>query len=330
MSCKNILKEKINIINKFIKKYIFKLNNLETILYNKTYINYNNINAFNLSTRCNNDHNNKVRENIICAIINNKISNNYYKYSPRWNRLKEQLNIYIKNICLNFDNNITINNIKCLHKAGRNNNYDFNIIINDTIEFNIEFKFNVECVSKTPQFVSPMKPSQYINNNCSYEEYYYDNYLNIIEDYGFKLPLKTEYLKNIHSPKPKCIIELQKKYYNGCKQSSKFTGIDNDIEFYNKMIENSNKSIKNYIINSDLNIDKLNKYLLESQKNKYYMLFKNNYIYFETVDLDNYIIKNYKKEKNRYVAVTKSGVEMKILLRWKNGNGIAFPAFQIS
>jgi hypothetical protein len=32
---------------------------------------------------------------------------------------------------------------------------------------------------------------------------------------------------------------------------------------------------------------------------------------------------------NGYVATSESGSKIKILLRWKNGNGIAFPAFQI-
>ena len=50
------------------------------------------------------------------------------------------------------------------------------------------------------------------------------------------------------------------------------------------------------------------------------------------VALDDYIIESCVKEpsKFRYVCKTKSGVELTVLLRWKNGNGIAFPAFQIS
>ena len=32
----------------------------------------------------------------------------------------------------------------------------------------------------------------------------------------------------------------------------------------------------------------------------------------------------------RYIATTKTGLKLKILLRWKNCNGIAYPAFQIS
>jgi hypothetical protein len=45
---------------------------------------------------------------------------------------------------------------------------------------------------------------------------------------------------------------------------------------------------------------------------------------------DDYIIESYKKEKNRYVAKSKSNKNVRILLRWKNGNSIAYPAFQIS
>ena len=65
---------------------------------------------------------------------------------------------------------------------------------------------------------------------------------------------------------------------------------------------------------------------------KHYMLYKNKNIYLEMANTDDYIITPYTKEPNnsRYVAKTKSGNTIKILLRWKNGNGIAYPAFQIS
>ena len=133
-------------------------------------------------------------------IINNKIPNDYYKYSFRWYKLKREINSYIDKLCKN-KNIIIINNIECIYKAGRKHHYDFQVIINKNIIFNVEFKFNVEYVSETPQFVSPMKPSQYLEK--SYEEYYYDNYLiNIINEYGFLLPTKEEYLNKIHSTHP--------------------------------------------------------------------------------------------------------------------------------
>ena len=62
------------------------------------------------------------------------------------------------------------------------------------------------------------------------------------------------------------------------------------------------------------------------------MLYKDSCIYLQTIQLDNYIITEIIKdpEFNRYKAKTKIGKQLKILLRWKNGNGIAFPSFQIS
>ena len=93
--------------------------------------------------------------------------------------MKKQVDLYITKLCEinNIDNYNTIN---CIHKAGRSNHYDFKLLINKTKEFYVEFKFNAVSVTDTPQFVSPMRPSQYLEK--SYEEYYYDNYLtNIVK-----------------------------------------------------------------------------------------------------------------------------------------------------
>ncbi len=75
------------------KKYLNKLNNLPCINYQIKKqifkIIYKDINAFIVSSKKDNDENNKIRENIIGAIINNKIPNEYYKYSRRWANLKK-------------------------------------------------------------------------------------------------------------------------------------------------------------------------------------------------------------------------------------------------
>jgi hypothetical protein len=81
---------------------------------------------------------------------------------------------------------------------------------------------------------------------------------------------------------------------------------------------------------SALTIEKLNQYLLQSQDEKIYILYKNGEFHLQLSNPDDYIIQTYEKQSNRYVAITKSDKKIKILLRWKNGNGIAYPAFQIS
>jgi hypothetical protein len=62
------------------------------------------------------------------------------------------------------------------------------------------------------------------------------------------------------------------------------------------------------------------------------MLYKDGKFYLQHIPRETYEIVSYKKEPglHRYLATTKTGIVLKVLLRWKNGNGIAYPAFQIS
>jgi hypothetical protein len=321
--------KQIKIIQNFYRVYINKLKSLPNIKYLKYDIKYESINSFRISTKNLNDKNNKIRELIIGAIINSKIPISYYKYSRRWNNLKNGINLYINKMLSKY--NLTLNTISCIHKGGRKYNYDFNMIINDTNIFNIELKFNVLSIDESPQFVSPMKPSKYLSG--SYEEYFYDNYIQQISELGnLHIPNKNEYLSNIHSTKPSCLNLYQEKYYKGCKKSSKYTNKPEDIIFYQKCKELSKESIVNFINNYDIKLEKLSEYLKNTQENKIYMLYKNNNFNLETIDLNNYELLSCEKKANSssYIATSKTQNTIKILLRWKNGNGIAFPAFQIS
>lgn len=312
------------------KKYLNKLNKLPCINYqikNQIFkIIYNDINAFVISDKKYNDKNNKTRENIIGAIINNKIPIEYYKYSRRWNNLKKNIESYIYDL-IGYNN---INNIVLIHRGGRKYNYDFTIIVNN-IEYNVELKFNAENIDDTPQIVSPVKTSKYLSR--SYEEYYYDNYLpKLISPNNIKYPNRSQYIKEIHGNKPKCMEYFQNIYYQGCSKSSKYTGDKNSIEFYNLSNSIDKISRENFINISDLNINALSSYLKETQKNKIYMLYKNNKFHKQIVNIDDYELVRCEKypEKFKYLAYSASGKQIDILLRWKNGNGIAFPAFQIS
>lgn len=320
----------IKTLQKYIRIWYIKIRKLEPITHRDGIITYNCINAFINKNRSNNDNNNKIRENIIVCIINNNIPEEYYRFSLRWSKLKNTIDLFVKQLC-NIKCIPYIDSIVCIHKAGRCHHYDFKLIINNSIEFMVEFKFNVSCVDNTPQFVSPMKPSQYLDS--SYEEYYYDYYFTtLVNTYNLPLPTKEDYLKYIHSPKPKCLQEHQIKYYRGCSKSSKYSGNKNDEEFYESSKTLSNNSISTFISKFGVNQDKLTEYLLDTQKNKYYMLYKDGRIYLDIINLNDYIITEITKDpsKYRYIAKTKSGKNLKILLRWKNGNGIAFPSFQIS
>jgi hypothetical protein len=285
---------------------------------NNVVINYTDIDSFIKSKKIDNDKNNKLRENIIGSIINNKVPDYYYENSIKWKNMRDEIHEYILKLAEN-NEIISIENVSCSHKGGRGNHYDFIIILNKINKFKVELKFNCSNISDAPQFVSPMKPSQYLSN--SYEDYYYDNYLTKLSElYNLEIPDKITYLKEIHSNEPKCMMAYKEKYKN-------------EEKFYIDANKFSKESIYNFIQMSELNIKKLSEYLLLSQSDKFYMMYTDDEKFkFQKINPNNYKIVNYIKNPklSRYEAITETGIKLKILLRWKNGNGIAFPAFQIS
>ena len=297
--------------------------------YNKEQITADSIFAFDLSTKGLNDKNNKTRENIIAAIINDGVPSEYYQI-PRWQALRTSILNYIGEL-----DKDPYSKVECKRKGGRKFNFDFTITfhmeLTESRVYNIELKFNASAIDEAPQFVSPMKPSQYLSS--SYEDYYYTNYLpKLSELSGLHLPSKQDFLAQIHTNKPKCMKAFQDIYYQGCALSSKFTNNEQDIKFYELAKQLSNESITTFILETDLNIELLSQYLEASQRGKIYMLYSEGTFIKQCVNLDDYVIVDVVKnpQKFRYECISKNGKKITVLLRWKNGNGIAFPAFQIS
>lgn len=266
------------------------------------------------NSKSKNDCMNKKREAIICSIINDTIPYEYYKKSKRWNNLKNELKDFIITLCN--DNDIQgYSNIKCKKKAGRRYTYDFDIVI-DGNTFKVEFKYNVASIKEAPQFSSPMYPSKYMNIN--FPVWFYDNYLHEIAKFGnLNMPDKDEYLKTIHSNKVACMNQYKLKY----DEQSKFKKFCKEV---------SKKAIKKFIGIAELNIKKLSTYLIDKQKCKKYMCYKDEKIYFEKMNEEIYNITRvlYRKPTN-FICETKSGMTLEIRLRFKNGVGLQYPAFQI-
>lgn len=314
----------ISLLRIYITRFCKYILTIKPVIYNNTHISYDSIKtAFIKSKKYTNDSTNKLRESIIGAIINNKIPNIYYIYSKRWRIYKLKILNCIKEIYSLYSSSLkseplTVEPIyKCIHKGGRTSTYDFTIIIND-IQFNVEFKFNTDKIEDAPQFVSPMYPSKYLN--ISYEEYYYDNYMSKIASLcNLPIPERETYLSQVNSIKPKCMEPFKTKY-----------NVSNKNKYYNPINEISRQSINEFIKLSELNILKLSDYLKSTQKNKIYMLYKDGEFKIQNININEFILINYTKTHNSYIAKTQTGRKLKILLRWKNGNGIAYPAFQIS
>jgi ATP phosphoribosyltransferase regulatory subunit HisZ len=81
-----------------------------------------------------------------------------------------------------------------------------------------------------------------------------------------------------------------------------------------------------------LNVKYLNQKLIETQKNKVFLLWDTKIFHIETIkpyELTCSTIKNI-KNNNTIVLNTESKGEIHMLLRWKNHIGVLYPAWQIS
>ena len=278
---------------------------------NKDQIKINDIECFlHTSTKSNNDKYNKIREKIICSILNEDKEITKFLKDERWIKLKNSIICFLENLCKD-----KIKTIKCELKAGRKYNYDFKITINKK-PYNIEFKFNIERVDDSPQFVSVIKPGKYFL--LKYEEFFYDNYLSTIVDLtDFPKPDRDTYLKQINSTNPECMIPFKKLY----KEKG---------DFYRKCKEISKQSIEHFLKKYTLQTDELSEYLKNTQKDKHYMCYKDGKFFYDSISKDTFnLCKNPTVKCPNLICNTKNKKKLEIKLRWKNGNGIAFPAFQI-
>lgn len=269
---------------------------------------------FNIFKRHLNNHSNKIRENIITEIVNKTVPKKFYK-NEKWTKIDNEVNNFISLV-----NDNRYDKITCSKKAGRNFNYDFHFnCYNQGLlieQIPVEFKYNSNNINYLPQFYSPSNPSKYFNN--SYEEFYYNNYflklIKLVDNYD--PPSEEIYCKFINQPSPDFCDVLKIKY----KTNKNFKKIANQY---------ANESIKLFINNNEFNHNKMIDDILLSQNDKIYMLYKDEKFYLKKNDLSNLQIKNIEKTNNSIIIYTNK-INLKVLLRWKNNNGIAFPAFQIS
>lgn len=304
------------ILNQAMARYRYKINALPKIKYKSHEIPYNSIHKFVVSQKSQNDDFNLQRELVIAALINGDVPERYFTLSNRWAKMQCDVLKFVKNLVPE----IEIKDLKCDHKAGRKNNNDLEVTVNESLKFRLEFKFNAKSVNGCPQFVSPYKPSVYLN--CSFEEWFYDTDTCLPEIArlgGFEMPDKDTYLSTINNNKVPCMSEFKAKY-------------NTDREFNKKCKEVDKNAIEEFIKTSTLNVELLSEYLQASQRDKHYMCYSSGEFYYDKLDESLYkldVTKPVEKEPTNYIVTCENGAKLEVKLRFKNGCGLQFPAFQI-
>lgn len=286
-------------------------------LINNHYINIKikeeNINLFwIINKKKNNDGNNRIREQIIYDILSNNINEEWYQ-NNKWNTIRTGL--------LRTINETDIDNYKIELKGGRNYNYDFIIKINENYIRKIEFKYNCISIDKYPQFLS-ISSNNFIEDE-GYASYFYDNYLNKIGLLiNISIPTKSDYLKYIHN-----------NNYNTLLIFKEFKEQEKNLKFKEEKKRIVSESISEYLNTKiKLNINEINKYFKEKEKDKYYLLYKNEKFKIDYIKDEELEVVEMKEIKNNNTLIlkTKSSSYISMLLRWKNHLGVLYPAWQIS
>ena len=222
-----------------------------------------------------------------------------------------------------FNKNLNLKNgdlIELEHKGGRVYKYDFLVIINKVLEHKFEFKYNCKSIIDYPQIVNIVRPDKYLDIN--FQEWYYDNYfdkiVNINPNYNLVKPDKNQYLSEVNNNNPKCLqnfLEIHK--------------CDKD---WNKKCRNiSKQAITEFIQKFNLNINELTNYLKKDQIEKKYILYKKGSFYYDKLDDNTFTLKEniYRNGVNYIVETDNNNYNLQFKLRFKNREGLAFPAFQV-
>jgi len=270
-----------------------------------------------LNTKDNNDKNNKIREQIIYAVINNYIPDEWYK-DKNWRNLQKVFMTYVSE----FEN--FYKNVNCIIKGGRSNNSDFMFIYtldDDSVkEHVVEFKFNTISAMKCPQILS------LASNECNYAELFYDKYLpKITRLYGINhlLPDKETYLRNVYQADYKKLEIFQYLYDNENK----------NIRAKESIV---NKSIHDFLLTEPEISYEYFENKLRNQSEKNFLCYYKGAIYRDKIKPKELQITSHRLKSpikgyyNTIILYTQTNTELHMLLRWKNHKGILFPAWQIS
>jgi len=268
------------------------------------------------SAKAKNDAENKIREDVLVFLENELPSE--YATDEKWRNLYTNFHETLRTLCPS-----EYAHVKIVKKGGRKFNYDFDVIYLDSNNtkvhsIKLEFKHNSCKLEKIPQILSLMDNVGLIDAP-SYSEHYYtlylDAYLAEIEYTGDK-PTLQEYIALVSGIAPE-----KHQMFMHMRAFKANTAVKESIHTY----------LNAYV--SKFKVDHFTQKLVESQSNKYFLLWDLSKFHIDTLSVEELTIKDVllkptKKQTNTIVALSTTS-EYHLLLRWRNHNGILNPAWQI-
>lgn len=273
-----------------------------------------------------NDKNNKIRETILAHILTpacDKFMTPTAPHSKEWVHIRNEWQSSL--IDLGDRCNIkSYTSINVGHKGGRACRCDYEIMYNtlSPAVLNVEFKFN-----EMPQFLN--LPANKPLHTTSYAEHYYKHYLDKVLDV-LEIPLNE---------KPAYNLWVQYLYNSNYSKHPFYMRMKNAEESFKQkkapQTELVAQSIHTYLeqIKDTVDCEYLTREF-QSQANKHFLIYNYNSKKFhhDMYTNDELIAKKVSHISNKNTLVIESGKPGSyhhLLLRWKNHQGILFPAWQI-
>lgn len=299
-----------------------------------------------------NDSMNIKRENVFLLLWDiPKTILNDENYGKKWKEMHQKALNAIQSI-------FTDKSCFYIEKVAGRKHYDFNLYFTkETFEnkknpIMLEYKHNTKTIFTLPQIlqINAFYEDENFRNifDTSYTHYFYDqlNYKTRLQDFinliledkkedpmfqklkvlnktPIQIPNWNEYSKMVY-----CYTKDENSNYPPFIEQLKEIKEVMSIE-WNEFVD---KTIQDFIEKAPFNLVNFKKTIMETQQNKYFMMWdckQKNYC-LQTIDLnetDEYKVDTIGKN---FVDVSTHKYKFHILLRWKNGKGIILPAYQIS
>jgi hypothetical protein len=284
-----------------------------------------------------NDSNNKKREEILLQLFNTGLPE--FEADPQrgaaWKKLNIDFHTIISQIGARYDlpadSPATITK-----KAGRGQHKDFVIQFTDSagdeIEVSMEFKFNAKCITDLPEFLNTPADKKIVDN--FYASYYYKNYvpqLHALYKISEPMPSEEEYVKHIHKNTPSIkwlkALDAADRLDSPNRKNKKADG-----PLKKQLDSLAKQSITEYLESVNVNLDAVTAEFQQTQEGKNFVCYKEGKFYLDFFQPNELSASRCLPVKNGNTIVIESRVpttQHHLLLRWKNHNGILFPAWQI-
>jgi len=293
-----------------------------------------------------NDKKNKSREKLLRSLLTNTVHDADAVHGPAWQTLRAQWTAALLRCGPSSDGTPEGTLAAIEAKGGRGFNYDFEAsYIGSAASAKIEFKFGGTTISSLPEFFNPAADKPF--HSRLYADFFYDSDSldKICDLYGIprtEKPSKAEYLKAIHANSSKLpfFARLKKAEDDEGVRAGFPSGTDlskkpkEKVPLYAKKAAISHASIQAFLVAYQHTTDlaALTAEFQRSQADKQFLLYSGGAFHHDRLLPGELVAKSVKGVEGDYLVIQTAvpTTTIKMLLRWKNHQGILFPAWQIS